>query len=151
MQTPAGRENLAFSSELKTHEKVSMTLWIQRNQSGPKESVISKAKQAIKIDLKFSESSSERGHAPGAVQSPDRAGPVSNLAPEPLSASSLKLALLDGPEGSWWSSNPTDCGAVETMSTGCPSTRLWASRGHSLLTPSRLPLRTFPNLTRTMS
>lgn len=48
MQTPAGRENLAFSSELKTQEKVRATLWIQRNQSGPKESVISKAKQTIK-------------------------------------------------------------------------------------------------------
>lgn len=43
MDTPVGIENLAFSSEIKTHEKVTMTLCIQRNQSGSQESVISKA------------------------------------------------------------------------------------------------------------
>lgn len=44
MDTLVGIENLAFSSELKIHGKVRLALWIHRNQSGIKESEISRAR-----------------------------------------------------------------------------------------------------------
>ena len=109
MDTPVGIENLAFSSELKTHEKVTVTLWIQRNQSGSQESVISKAKETMKIDLNPSEPSqsfSVKATCWGLSRVLTRLALSLN---NPLSPSHLPRTR---PEESWLSSNTTGCCVV---------------------------------------
>lgn len=81
MDTSVGIENLAFSSELKTHEKLRINLWISEKSVWPPRvhNFQSKANhQNRSKTLRNLLAFLREGGVLGAVQSADQAGPFSN-------------------------------------------------------------------------